>query len=458
MCHSPTITSLGRDNATAVDTVTIFGSGFSTTKCNNEVTFGDANCIVKKATESSIECMIDSSNSPMIAVRQDVAVRVSNLGFALLAVEGQTARTLVVLPVVTSISPEMISTNGGAVVIIIGAGFQGNTSDITVIINGYDCPVQYVSYTEINCIAPPSGFGTKSLVVKIGVNDMTIPAVCDVECQLVYESAISPEISGITPTSLNGDVTTLTITGSGFSTVVSNAVVYVGDVPCFVEAVKDSQITCTITHAPVGDLAVDVVINNRGRATKSKTFFVTSQAVISNISPTEGSIYGGTEIVVTGNGFINEKTVVSIDGLPCDIKETNLSRIVCVTSSGSEGNASVAVVSNSMAYVEWIFEYSSAVTPIISDLSPVKGTKGTSLVITGSKFGSVDGENRVTIGSAPCEITFYNMTMIECTISEGYIGTATVLVIVEGLGESNSDVQFEFEFAVTGIQKNSGML
>ncbi|XP_052063691.1 fibrocystin-L-like [Mytilus californianus] len=456
MCHSPTITLLGRDNATAVDTVTIFGSGFSTTACNNEVTFGDANCIVKKATESSIECMIDSSNSPMIAVRQDVAVRVNNLGYALLAVEGQTARTLVVLPVVTSISPEMVSTNGGAVVNIMGAGFQGDTSDITVIINGYNCPIQYVSYTEINCIAPPSGFGTKSLVVKISVNDMTIPAVCDTECQLVYESAVSPELSDITPTSLNGDVTTLTITGSGFSTVVRNAVVKVGDVSCSVEAVKDSQIACTITHAPVGDLAVDVVINDKGRATKSKTFFVTSQPVISNISPTQGSIYGGTEIVITGNGFINEKTVVSIGGSACDIKETNLSRIVCVTRSGSEGNASVAVVSNSVTYAEWRFEYSSAVTPIISVLSPLKGTKGTSLVITGSTFGSSDGENKVTVGNAPCEITFYNMTMIECTISEGSIGTATVLVIVEGLGVSNSDVQFEFEFAVTGIQKSSG--
>lgn len=457
-CYTPGVTSLDKNQGTTSDKISISGYGFSSTSCNNEVTFGDATCTVTSATDSLIECSIDPANNPTIGLMQDVSVRVNNLGNALIEISGQSARTFVLQPLVTGISPLTSSLNGGALLTITGTGYQGNETNIRVSVNALDCPIQSVTYTEIVCVTPPSGAGIKSVEVMVGANGLNIPAVCDIVCQLVYEPADTPKISGITPMTIDGSSTTLTITGTGFANKIAKTEVTIGGENCIPATVTDTEITCTITNVPAGAQDMNVVITNRGKATNTNNLQITSSAVISSLSPSQGSTNGGTELVIAGNGFVDGSTTVTVDGAVCDLVEITLSQVKCKTRSHAAGTITVDVVSNGQNYAAQNFEYASGATPTIASVTPTSGTQGTTIVIAGSNFGTNNGDNSVTTGSEPCTVTSYNANEIRCTAGAVAIGVTQVVVDVKNKGLSNNGVTFEFELTVSAINKNTGKI
>lgn len=452
------MTSFDKSQGTATDTITISGYGFSTTKCNNEVTFGDATCSVTSATDSSLQCSIDPSNSPAVGLMQDINVRVNNRGNAIIAISGQASRTFVLVPVVTDISPQSSSVNGGLVLTISGSGYQGNTSSVFVTVNGLDCPVQSVSYTEVTCLTPTSNGGIKAVEVKVRANGNLIPAVCDVVCQVVYEPSITPAVTSINPTTINGtSATTITIDGSGFSDQTANTDVKIGGEICTVTSVQDNEIQCTITNVPVGTQDVTVVILDKGKATNS--IQVTSSAFITSVLPSTGSTHGGTELTITGNGFVDGSTSVSVDGTSCDLVDVTLSQIRCTTKSHVAGSVDVVVTSSGQTYSSESFEYSAGSTPSITGVTPAMGTEGTSITIAGSNFGATNPDNTVSIGSSSsCTVTSSSATQIVCTVGAGSIGSENVVVDVSGKGLSNTNQQFQFDLTVSAINKNTGKI
>ncbi|CAG2205079.1 unnamed protein product [Mytilus edulis] len=453
-CTTPGVTAIDKNRGTTNDVISITGYGFSSTSCNNEVTFGDATCTVTNSADTWLECKIDPTSSPTVGLMQEVNVRVNNLGDAIIAIAGQSAKTFVIEPLVTEISPLSSSVNGGLTLTISGTGYQGNVTDVLVSINGIDCPVQTVSYTEITCITPPSGGGIKTVEVKVNAYGNLIPAVCDILCQLTYEPADTPEISAVDPMTLSGASITVTISGTGFSDQAVNTEVKIGGEVCTASSVTDSEIQCTITNVPAGTQDLDLVITDKGRATNS--IQITSSAVISSLSPSQGSTNGGTELIIDGNGFVDGSTSVTVDGTACDLVEVALSYIKCKTKSHATGSVDVVVTSNGQTYGNESFEYSSSATPTISSVSPIQGSQGTTITITGTNFGAGSGDNTVTTGGVPCTVTSDGATEIQCTAGAVSIGSVPVLVDVKNSGLSNNDVNFEFELTITAINKNSG--
>jgi hypothetical protein len=423
---------------------------------------------VTASTNQQIKCSLDVANSPMVGVRQTFGVGVGNLGTALIRETGQDARTFVLKPMISDLSPSVLSINGGALLVITGSGFQGNKSFINVYVDRQPdmsgvnlCVVQSVTYTQITCITPQLPVGSKLVEVEVLIKGFLNKAVCkkSPNCEVEYELASTPEFINVSPDTLDGTLTTLTITGNGFGSVNDNIMVKIGGIECVVSSVTEQQIQCDISNVPVGVQAIMVTNKIKGHATNTNTIAnqITSTAKIISISPTEGSTNGGTIIEITGNGF-GDGTTVTIDENTCEITSVTLSSVKCKSPAhAAEADVIMVVMSSAITYQpQQTFDYAIDATPQITSTTFPSQT-GT-IHINGNGFSSDISKNTVTVGSADCSIISSVATSIQCTAPDLLVGPHAVVVHVEGKGLSNNDKTVTYVLSLTSINPVTGKL
>ena len=82
-------------------------------------------------------------------------------------------------------------------------------------------------------------------------------------------------------------------------------------------------------------------------------------------------------ITFTGNGFVDSeenKLIVKLRNVECNVLEFNITTIVCVTGSRDMTNPPIRVRSNNIWYPESLrFMYTAELTPVISEIQPQSG-------------------------------------------------------------------------------------
>jgi hypothetical protein len=240
-------------------------------------------------------------------------------------------------PTITSVSPAVGPIAGGTSVVISGSGFQVGA---TVTIGGSDCSGVSVfnAGRTASCVTSAGTAGAANVVV-------TNPdsSVITLSRGFTYSATTTPTVTAISPTSgpVSGG-TNVTITGTGF---VSGATVTIGGAAA-TNVVVDGTGTSITATTPAGTAgAVDVVVTNAGgqgaTLTGGFTYGSTGSAALS-ISPSSGPSAGGTQVTITGNGFVSGATV-TIGGSACtNPVVANATTITCATPAGT-GSADVAV-------------------------------------------------------------------------------------------------------------------
>ncbi|XP_061168814.1 fibrocystin-L-like [Saccostrea echinata] len=456
-CTTPVVTALSENNGTVNTNITLQGTGFSNNDCQNEISFGDGRCVGDKDSGTDVICNIDDANSPSIGVLQPVTVRHNNLGYALVAITGVKSRSFALIPVVTKVMPSVGSLVGGLLVQIQGFGFSTMKDYVSVTIGGYTCDITNMTYTEISC-RTRAGQGEKNLEVRVRSSQgQWFPAVCEDECKFTYDAAFTPSLTSISPNVVNGTKeTTVTIEGSGFGNETSDIFVKIGGENCQVVSVSNSSVECMLGNLPAGPNNL-VVVEVVGQGLASGNLMMTGAGIITDISPTEGSIHGGTIVLISGNGFVDKLTSVTVKGKPCPIVNLTLSTISCITpSTDNEEIVEVRVISNQISYPAVNFNYSYQASPNISYISPTNGSAGTEVTIAGVNFDRQKEKITVNIGSAECSVISSSETEIKCTAGPSLVGSFPVLVNVQGKGQSNQNSEFEYELLVTSISPNTG--
>lgn len=456
-CATPVITGLSESNGTVNTNITIGGTGLSNNHCQNEISFGDGKCIGDGNSGTDVMCNIDSSNSPTVGVLQPITVRHNNLGYALVAITNVNARSFALMPVVTMVMPSNGSVAGGTMVQIHGSGFSAVKEFVSVTIGGYPCDVKNMTYSMIEC-STRAGQGEKALAVKIkSAQGQWVPAVCEDVCKFSYDIALTPTIISVSPSMVNGtEETTVVIGGSNFGNDSAAISVKIGGEDCRVTSVSLPSVQCVLRYLPVGPNN-QVVVEVAGRGLANGNLKVGGASIITDISPTEGSIHGGTLIHISGNGFVDKLTSITVKGNPCPIVNLNLSTVSCITpSNGREETVELRITSNQIAYPVSNFNYSNQVSPNISSINPTKGSAGTELTITGTNFASEKEKISVSIGKAECTVISSSETEINCTAGASLVGTFPGLVTVDGKGKSDQNIQFEYQLLFTSISPNTG--
>ncbi|GMH75268.1 hypothetical protein TL16_g06703 [Triparma laevis f. inornata] len=220
-----------------------------------------------------------------------------------------------------------------------------------------------------------------------------------------YQIIPTPTVDTITPTegSILGS-TTLTLTGSGFSssTVCVFSSTGINRIPVLPLSVSSTVVTCLTPPQPSSLLTSDISIStttNGIQYSNLKTFTYTTPVEVSSISPTSGFTSGGLRtITLTGSGFPTEDSEDIMCKFGITLTQATLvssSQITCHVPPHSLPNTKevmVQVTSNKGA--DWskpcVTLYTYIDAPIITSLKPNIGTLlgGTSVTIEGSNFNS----------------------------------------------------------------------
>ncbi|KAM8882915.1 PKHD1 like 1, tandem duplicate 1 [Synchiropus picturatus] len=445
VCASPKVLSISPNQGTYHQVIHISGNHFTDTACAVEVTVGDEPCQVINSTSTDIFCQLNANTGLPIAVTFPVAVHVNNLGSAIIAIANARHRGFALLPVINSISPAIGSSTGHTRVTVHGSGF----SEGLVTLASEPCRVVNVTYTEIICDTVPALPKTGTARVQIG----RIPASCHSDCSFTFSASVTPTISGISPSRITEPTTTITISGSGFGEEEDGVAVLINSEELDVLTVTDNQITTQVTDLPVGQQQVVVIVRVKGLASGDGTINVVAEA---ELTPGVGSLEGGTRLTITGNGFVPGQTTVTMDGQACEIQDITPRKVNCRTPPHAEGSVDVDIEVISVTFPSLTFNYSANYTPVVDFITPVNGTIGTVITLSGSGFGSDPEQVSVLINSMDCSVTSISDEEIVCTAGQNPGGTYKVVVNHHDKGDADSEVEFHYDLSLGSVHPDEG--
>ena len=463
-CHTAVVTNIIKTRITFDEEIIIEGHGFSDVASDNQVTFGGWPCNVTSVNQSVITCLVDHQMEVGVLIPQPIKVNVYNSGEALIKIHQPSQRAVTFLPSVDSVTPSEGSVAGGTRLTIKGKGFGEEDDRAFVSLDGNNCEIDELSYEEIICITGESQEMAVTVTVVVAVVDYDMlgtafivqeDAMCVENCSYIFTLAATPEVLSVEPTIATTNVVQLHLTGYLFQ---NNATVTVGETPCFIDEFDTNYINCSTGNLRVGSNDVKVHVSGLGDAV-SDGVTITVTPALDDISPKEGSVEGGTEITISGIGFNDDSTSVSIASETCEVIDVTSTQIICLTPASSAGelDADVLVVSNSISYPSAYFNYSTSYTPTVTDVSPDTAVEGDTVTITGTLFGSDTNNVMVTVGEGEFVVTSASPTTLTCIVGTHAAGTFDVRVHVDNLGiASASDVDFSYDFSVSSISPDTG--
>ncbi|CAL1525941.1 unnamed protein product, partial [Lymnaea stagnalis] len=317
--HTPSITHINPTSGSAGASVQISGSGFDASNPgNNRVIIGSAACSATKATATLITCTLGNGATSTA----DVKVIVDKKGLA----QGSVKFTYITG--VKSYSPKSGSFEGGTLITINGYGF---TSDALVKIGGVECKIETIVESIIKCRSPKSTSTSTSEIEEINLSQ---PGSSLKVGTFTYDrsptftpvvTSISQSTSGIS----GGD--TITINGKSFGD--TKMPVKLGEASMTVTSYTDTKITAVLPPLPDGAYKLIIDVQGKGYADLSTNRIpdIVYTFQVTGMSPQFGSLYGGTDLFITGRGFSTNTSVMNVSVGPhkCDISEISQTSIKC---------------------------------------------------------------------------------------------------------------------------------
>lgn len=268
----------------------------------------------------------------------------------------------------TSITPTKGSSSGGTLVVITGDGFNQDTTLVQVGQQFYTKDTgATISYNQISFVT--RGNSDTQVEIVVYVNDLKADCtIAGVGCNYEFASNVAPFISSISPLSI-ADQSNVTLSGYNFGNDKTKLSVTIGSQACNIVDANNQTIFCTLPGLELGKqnvnvnlagyftfpsyLCVDVFLINEffflykgvgNSLLASSNLTVTGLANLKSITPASGSIYGGTRLIIAGNGFSQSKTTVSIGTSSCTITLLTSFSIECLTPQNNLGTYKVQIM------------------------------------------------------------------------------------------------------------------
>jgi len=421
----PVITSISPPfgGTTGGNVVTITGVNF---KGASSVTFGGLNAtLVKAVNDTTITCRTPVS---LTAGAVDVIVRTGGGPSGAFS-----SFTYITPPVISAILPPDGSILGGNIVTITGTNLTGATS--VLFGKAVSTNITVVNDTTLTCRTPLNKAGASGVIVQTGGG----PSGAFASFTFVTPASIT----GVLPLSgsTNGG-TFVTIKGKDFTGATS---VTIGGVEATTFTVVNATMITCITPARIGAGGVGIIVTTAGGQSKQFSFFnYITPPVITSLSPSTGSIAGGTIVTITGTNFTGATSVTINGQAATPIKVVDNTTITCKAPvSLSAGPVDVIVTTGggpSIAFSSFTY-----VTPaVITSISPTFGPKagGTSVTITGTNF---TGASNILFGlKSATNVNVVNNTTITCVTPDSTNPIAVGITLTTGGGLSNKFSSFTY--------------
>jgi hypothetical protein len=235
----------------------------------------------------------------------------------------------------------------------------------------------------------------------------------------------------------------VTITGTGFNTNQCQNEVLIGGKPCAVSSNTATEIVCSIgtNSGLVPNLknVIEVRAKNAGFALHTDAFPIQFIPKITTVSHNAGSLNGGNEVTITGDGFVPSATTIVLGSsvYTAQNAEITYTSITFVTNAEQADTYDITVYVNGYTVecdIDCSYGFSAQNTPQISSVSPTSvSSANTEITISGSLFGSVASDVEVMIGSQECVVSTVSDTEIKCTPSGLEIGEQSINLRVKSI-------------------------
>ena len=432
----PTVTSVSPNtgSTTGGTAVTITGTNFA---AGATVTFGSnaaTNIVVVSGTQITATSPAGGAGA--------VTVTVTNPGVP----GGSLANgfTYVVVPTVTSVSPNSGTTAGGTGVTITGTNFAAGAT-VTFGSNAAT-NIVVVSGTQITATTPAGGAGAVTVTVTVNGQNGSLASG--------FTYVVPPTVTSVSPnTGSTTGGTAVTISGTNFAA--GATVTFGSNAATNIVVVSGTQITATTPAGSAG--AVTVTVTNPGVPGGSLANGYTYVVVptVSSVSPNNGPVAGGTAVTITGTNF-GAGAAVTIGGTAAtNVVVVSGTQITATTPAHAAGAATVTVTVNGQSgNLTNGFTYTGP--PTVTSVSPNNGpvAGGTAVTITGTNFAA---GATVTFGSnAATNVVVVSGTQITATTPAGSVGAVTVTVTANGqAGSLASGFTYNTAVAISFGQVNA---
>nr|XP_055075127.1 fibrocystin-L-like [Misgurnus anguillicaudatus] len=441
--------------------LTVFGYGFSN---DTAVTIGTQSCNVTEAEFSQLRCIVPAGSAGV----QTVTVTMGDITASL---TNSFTYNNTLMATITAVSPQTTTVFSLRVLTILGRNFEEQVDGNVVLIGETECELLQWTNEYITCMLPTLGPAVYDIRVRVGNQGY---AVISAGVSSTIEYVL--KVTGFSPSlgSLYGG-TTITITGSGFSSVPTDNNVTLGDTQCQVTDASEQQLTCvtqamekiyTVTNqgfhpvygqgyawspsgltVSVGDAVVwrweapafmsnlgyrvfsvsspsstdyDGIVFNSGDTKTTKGFFgyrFTSPGVYYYSS---GYIDSNNQKTLQGVVTVRpleERTVelqVSVAGIQASVNLASRQ----INSSDSECLATSDCVQDQLQTSDGLyFSFTSCASPTVEKITPDHGTTHDIINILGSGFSNTACANEVRVGGNPCQVISSTSTEINCRLS-----------------------------------------
>jgi photosystem II stability/assembly factor-like uncharacterized protein len=215
-------------------------------------------------------------------------------------------------------------------------------------------------------------------------------------------------VTSFTPTQA-GTGTQVTINGANFSMPFNVAFGNVN--AASVTYVSPTEVKATVASGASGFVRVRTTTGQDSLA----GFTFLPAPTISSFAPTNAT--AGTIITITGTNFASV-TSVTLGGVPASYTVVSPTTITAIAPSGPSGNVVVTTTGGTASLAGYVS------MPTITSFTPIKGTHGTIMTITGTSFNAATA---VSVGAVP--VLSYNVvssTSITAVVATGATGVVQV--------------------------------
>jgi hypothetical protein len=332
----PTIT--GFSPASAVEdfdtNITITGTNFSSVPAENTVTLNGVTLTVFSATNTALSVLIPAgltSGKLKVSVNDEEVTSTDSF------------TVIDTTPVITGFSPTSANDDVTTTVMISGINFSKIVSENVVTLNGAVLIVPTITFntaSEMTLMALiPPGNTTGQLVVV--VNGKT--AVSTDNFTVI---STTPTITGFSPDSgIEGLDTSITITGTNFSTTGADNLVSINGVSLIVTSASSTQLSVIVPSSARTGL-IKVTVNGKSAVSDESFMVVKPKPIIESFSPTSGSLSIPTNVSITGMNFspVLSENSASLNGVQLTVvSATNTALVVTVPAGASSGRIQVSV-------------------------------------------------------------------------------------------------------------------
>ena len=271
-------------------------------------------------------------------------------------------------------------------------------------------------------------------------------------------SASPSTVTAVSPSSGPvGGGTTVTITGTGFST--GATVNFGANAATGFTFNSPTSITATSPAGTAGPVDVTVTVDGSTSVTSSVDQFTYLAApTVTAISPSTGPAAGGTVVTITGTGFVSGARVNFGANAATEVTFNNSTSITATSPAGSGTVAVTVATSGGTSATSSAPDFVYGVSPTVTGISPSSGRAVGGTVVTISGIGFVSGATVNFGANAATGVIFDSSTSMTATSPAGS-GTVAVTVTTSG-GTSPTSSLADFTYnavpTVTAISPENG--